>query len=945
MDLTPTRGCAENCFIGAGLPAANEKRRSTNMARLMGTVKEIIGEAIATAADGTVRKLQVGDQVFADDVISTSALGSVRIALAGGKTAECSGDASIAMNDYVIGGAVNVAMATSPLSPTMSDVSALQAAIAGGADPSQVAEATAAGGAPGAGGAEGGGARSIVVLEQGNSAEVVSAGFETNPAGIDFPGQPPVELLGREELPAEILTENPTPAVPDNIPPAGEPPVNVVDETPPAVQPPVGVVDETPPVEQPPVDVVDETPPVEQPPVDVVDDTPPVNETEETPSVEEQPVDETEETPPAEEPPVNQNPTISILVDDATVLESGLESGTAPNADDITVHGTMEIGDPDGLADVKALAINGGEPVLLADLVGTKVAGAHGEMEITSYEIVDGKGVVSFTYMLTGNTFDVQNALEQEEFTVTVIDGADGESAEAALTINIVDDAPVIDAVSGISLPNEPGVTSSGSYEARFGADGLDFLSLALGAGGTVEGKPVVFEQSADTPADGVTKVDVMDGADVLFSFYYTSTADKVSDGGGNDGTVTFKAYLDAADAEGSQYFTMAVNPDGTYDFTLHANPSVAVPASIDFADDVTPGIYYEPLVLPGVTIDALYDGADEKANLSQNGLAVGQDQNTQKGEVAVFTFDHLQKQVSFDVQKGTGNASFTLQLHFFDADGYALGTRMVEVGSVSGNSSVNVQILQGASDPFANDTTVLVDFAFKSLHVEHHDNTGNDNAGYNIGGLAYEQFTTLDDVALNFELAATDLDGDADVHEAPITVDLVGAGETDSGQGAEALPVTDAVDADEPAAEEGGLFEGTPHSDLLIGGAGNDILVGGAGDDVLIGGAGDDTMTGGAGSDTFMWRAGDDGNDVITDFSTKGKVDVLDLAELLPDAVAGASEADALAGFVRLQTEGGNTLVQVDATGGGSYQTIATLEGVTNVTLQQLLDANQLIV
>jgi VCBS repeat-containing protein len=178
------------------------------MAKVMGTVKSIIGEATATAADGTVRKLQVGDQVFTDDVISTSALGSVQIALVGGQTVECGNDASIAMNDFVIGAGLNVALAAvegtppaaPPAAPPGADIAALQAAIAAGADPSQVAEATAAGGAPGAGGAEGGGTRSIVVLEQGNESQVVSAGFNTEGAGITFPS-PEFELLPETESP------------------------------------------------------------------------------------------------------------------------------------------------------------------------------------------------------------------------------------------------------------------------------------------------------------------------------------------------------------------------------------------------------------------------------------------------------------------------------------------------------------------------------------------------------------------------------------------------------------------------------------------------------------------------------------------------------------------------------------------------------------------------
>jgi hypothetical protein len=39
--------------------------------KVIGTVTAVVGEAKATAADGTVRILQVGDAVHSDEVITT----------------------------------------------------------------------------------------------------------------------------------------------------------------------------------------------------------------------------------------------------------------------------------------------------------------------------------------------------------------------------------------------------------------------------------------------------------------------------------------------------------------------------------------------------------------------------------------------------------------------------------------------------------------------------------------------------------------------------------------------------------------------------------------------------------------------------------------------------------------------------------------------------------
>jgi len=142
--------------------------------KVIGTVTAVVGEAKATAADGTVRILQVGDAVRSDEVITTSAAGSINVALESGKTLDCGGDVSLTLHESILG----VATAAPASTPT-SDVDAIQRAIAAGQDPSQVAAATAAGGAPAAGGIDDGGAHEPVILEQSNTASVVTSGFTT----------------------------------------------------------------------------------------------------------------------------------------------------------------------------------------------------------------------------------------------------------------------------------------------------------------------------------------------------------------------------------------------------------------------------------------------------------------------------------------------------------------------------------------------------------------------------------------------------------------------------------------------------------------------------------------------------------------------------------------------------------------------------------------------
>jgi len=120
------------------------------------------------------------------------------------------------------------------------------------------------------------------------------------------------------------------------------------------------------------------------------------------------------------------------------------------------------------------------------------------------------------------------------------------------------------------------------------------------------------------------------------------------------------------------------------------------------------------------------------------------------------------------------------------------------------------------------------------------------------------------------------------------------------------------------------------------------DILEGGAGDDVIEGGLGADKLDGGAGSDLFRYALENPANlntlggDVIIGFEAgKDKIDLYDLFvdfEIEVDDVLGE-------GVLRLEVSNGDTLLQFDKDGGAdSFVTLATLQGVTNVTLADLI-------
>src|SRR6185503_17332567 len=167
--------------------------------KVLGTVTSVVGEAKATAADGTVRVLQVGDVVHSDEVITTSAAGAINIALESGKTLDCGANTDLSLHESILG--VATATAASPAAP--GSVEALQQAIASGQDPSQIAPATAAGGAPGAGGPGDGGGGTPVILEQANTSSIVTSGFPTEGGTITFP-TPEFQLLPEDQEPPAV---------------------------------------------------------------------------------------------------------------------------------------------------------------------------------------------------------------------------------------------------------------------------------------------------------------------------------------------------------------------------------------------------------------------------------------------------------------------------------------------------------------------------------------------------------------------------------------------------------------------------------------------------------------------------------------------------------------------------------------------------------------------
>ncbi|NOQ77173.1 MAG: retention module-containing protein, partial [Methylococcaceae bacterium] len=106
----------------------------------VGIIATLIGTAIATAADGSQRILQVGDKVYQDEIITTGVTGAVEIEfndgsiMALGRSSQSILDLEILNSEATIQTQDNV----------QDDVEALQQALIDGVDPAQVSEVTAA---------------------------------------------------------------------------------------------------------------------------------------------------------------------------------------------------------------------------------------------------------------------------------------------------------------------------------------------------------------------------------------------------------------------------------------------------------------------------------------------------------------------------------------------------------------------------------------------------------------------------------------------------------------------------------------------------------------------------------------------------------------------------------------------------------------------------------
>ncbi|MFI8481218.1 retention module-containing protein [Pseudomonas sp. NPDC078700] len=508
------------------------------MASLIGVVTQVVGEVIAVAGNGSRRPLVEGDRLFAGEQIITGAAGALAVRLSNGEMLTLGRDSSLNLSEQMLahssdgaGVPVQDLPVTAPSAEDLTEVEKLQAAIEAGQDPTQEAEATAAGPGGGAGGAGGiGGGHSFVLLD------AVGGGVDPE---IGFPT---VGLNRGPEFVNPDIEVDPRPEA-------------VVAPEPPVVQPPI-----EPPVVQPPVE-----PPVIIPPV-----------------VE----------PPAPPVPENFTPVVtvdyqdfigSVIAGPAIVEESALAQGTNPSSNTEQANGTFVVESRDGVSALEVMDVNGNWVNVTQ---GASVQGQYGVLT------VDANG--NWSYVLSTNTLDHTNpnatgADDQvgESFSVRVTDLDGDVSPTATLNVLVNDDGPiaVVDEAAQIHLFVDEDETAQGNTDGdsttnstsaapgtlntlvNFGADGVGSFGLshsgaaisALESQGLTSGGAAlsysVVGNTLTAVANGQTIFTFTVGADGSYNFTLTGPVDHPVQDGNDDELLSFpldlSAILTATDGDG----------------------------------------------------------------------------------------------------------------------------------------------------------------------------------------------------------------------------------------------------------------------------------------------------------------------------------------------------------------------------------------------------------
>ncbi|WP_025636205.1 retention module-containing protein, partial [Vibrio parahaemolyticus] len=372
---------------------------------------------------------------------------------------------------------------------------------------------------------------------------------------------------------------------------------------------------------------------------------------------------------------------------------------------------------------VAGLTLHGEAVVLVetanADGSFTYTATADGNPVFTLVVNVDG----SYNFTLEGS---IDHAINSDELTLNfpiIATDFDGDTSSAVIPVTIVDDQPTITNVDAITV-DEDDLSNTGS-------DQNDAVSID-GKFTTTEGSDRVVSYQLDgsmNPVAGLTShgevVDLVETTNADGSFTYTATAN------------------------GNPVFTLVVNTDGSYNFTLEG--------PIDHAtgsDELT-------LNFPIIATD--FDGDTSSATIP---VTIVDDQPTINNVQAITVDEDDLAQIG-SAQDG----SVSIDGHFTTNQGsdgvvsYQLDASATPVdGLTSQGIAVTLSETANPDGSFTYTATAGTNPVFTL--------TVNPDGSYNFtleGPIDHE--SNSDELTLNFPIIATDFDGDPTSATIPVTI------------------------------------------------------------------------------------------------------------------------------------------------------------------------------
>ncbi len=197
------------------------------MTSSIGVVTQVVGEVSAVASDGSTRLLVEGDRVFLGERLVCANDGAVAIRLDQGGDLTLGRASSLLLSPAWLAGQAVEQLPPEPSAEQLREVEALQRAIAANEDPTEIAEAPAAGPQAGSGG--GGGGHSFVLLSETGGQLQPDIGFDTGP--LQFVS---LDTTLLPLAPAADTLDGVDPAVPNTPTPPVTPPIDpVTPESPP----------------------------------------------------------------------------------------------------------------------------------------------------------------------------------------------------------------------------------------------------------------------------------------------------------------------------------------------------------------------------------------------------------------------------------------------------------------------------------------------------------------------------------------------------------------------------------------------------------------------------------------------------------------------------------------------------------------------------------------